>query len=281
MRSKEVEEAIGNVHQCINTSQYPDDDDMETVLAYISELEAENIRWRGKYHLLSRKICVTPNRVIEDKIKELEKDEKDILEEIEKEKAKKIKDKAFLKYNREILYRINGEKSVLKELLEGEDDMHMLKKRNFEFVERVKEVAMESTEGAYCKLPERSTGKSAGYDFYVPEDTVCKAHEITMVKTGVKAYFPEDEMLLLFNRSSNPKKKGLIILNGVGVVDADYYNNPDNEGEIAGLFYNMLDEDVFLKAGEKMMQGIFVKYGTVDNDNASGERTGGFGSTGR
>lgn len=153
--------------------------------------------------------------------------------------------------------------------------------RRFEFVERIKERAMESTEGAYCKLPERSTANSAGYDFYVPEDTVCKSHEITMVKAGVKAYFPKDEALFLFNRSSNPKKKGLIILNGVGVVDADYADNPDNEGEIAGLFYNMLDEDVILKAGEKMMQGVFMKYAITDDDNATGERSGGFGSTGK
>ena len=116
--------------------------------------------------------------------------------------------------------------------------------------------------------------------FFVPEDTVCKAHQITLVKTGIKACFPEDEALLLFNRSSNPKKKGLIIPNGVGVVDADYYNNPDNEGEMGGLFYNITDEDVVLKAGEKMMQGIFVKYGITDDDKAEGERTGGFGSTG-
>ena len=129
------------------------------------------------------------------------------------------------------------------------------------------------------KLPERSTSKSAGYDFFVPEDVVCKAHEITLVKTGVKAYIPEDETLLLFNRSSNPKKKGLIILNGVGVVDADYVDNPDNEGEICGLFYNMLEEDVILKAGEKIMQGIFMKFAVTDDDNAKGERTGGFGST--
>ena len=142
--------------------------------------------------------------------------------------------------------------------------------RKFEFVERIKEVAMESTEGAYCKLPERSTAKSAGYDFFVPEDTVCKAHQITLVKTGIKAYFPEDEALLLFNRSSNPKKKGLIIPNGVGVVDADYVDNPDNEGEMGGLFYNITDEDVVLKAGEKMMQGIFVKYGITDDDKAEG-----------
>ena len=97
-----------------------------------------------------------------------------------------------------------------------------------------------------------------------------------MVKTGVKAYFPENETLLLFNRSSNPKKKGLIILNGVGVVDADYADNPDNEGEIAGLFYNMLDEDVILKRDDKMMQGIFVQYGKVDEDNTEKIREGGF-----
>ena len=52
-------------------------------------------------------------------------------------------------------------------------------------------------------------------------------------------------------------------------------------GEIAGLFYNMKDEDIILKAGEKMMQGVFVQYGITDDDNAEGERCGGFGSTGK
>ena len=145
--------------------------------------------------------------------------------------------------------------------------------RKFEYVKRIKEKDFE--------LPKRSTKNSGGYDFIVPKDTICKSYEITMVKSGVKAYFPDDEVLLLFNRSSNPKKKGLIILNGVGVVDSDYVDNSDNEGEIAGLFYNMLDEDVVLKAGEKMMQGVFVKYGITDDDNAEGKRTGGFGSTGK
>lgn len=144
--------------------------------------------------------------------------------------------------------------------------------RKFEKVKRIKEK---------IEMPKRSTAKSAGYDFFVIEDTVCKSHEITMVKSGTKAYMDNDETLLLFNRSSNPKKKGLIILNGVGVVDADYVDNEDNEGEIAGLFYNMLDEDVILKSGEKMMQGVFVKYETVEDDNANGIRTGGFGSTGK
>ena len=101
-----------------------------------------------------------------------------------------------------------------------------------------------------------------------------------MIPTGIKAKFPEDEVLLIFNRSSNPKKKGLIIPNGVGVIDADYYNNPDNEGEIAFLFYNMLEEDVVIKAGEKLGQGIFVKFAKIDDDRTTGVRQGGFGSTG-
>lgn len=68
---------------------------------------------------------------------------------------------------------------------------------------------------------------------------------------------------------------------GFGVIDADYVNNPDNEGEIGGLFYNMTNEDVVLKVGDKMMQGIFVEFKVTDDDNATGERKSGFGSTGR
>lgn len=151
--------------------------------------------------------------------------------------------------------------------------------RKFEFVERVRKEKEDEVK-VCMKLPERSTKKSAGYDFFAMEDVVCKSHEITMVPTGIKVKMEDNETLLLFNRSSNPKKKGLIILNGVGVVDADYYGNSDNDGEIAGLFYNMREEDVEIKAGEKIMQGIFVKYETTGNDKAEGERTGGFGSTG-
>jgi len=149
--------------------------------------------------------------------------------------------------------------------------------RKFEFVNRI----LSNEDGIKRLLPTRSTKNSAGYDFFNPKNIICKSHKITMISTGIKAQFPEDEMLLLFNRSSNPKKKGLIILNGVGVVDSDYYNNTDNEGEMAFVFYNMLEEDVTLLAGEKLGQGIFVKYAKTDDDMAEGERIGGFGSTGK
>lgn len=149
--------------------------------------------------------------------------------------------------------------------------------RKFEFVNRI----LSNEDGIKRLLPTRSTKNSAGYDFFNPKNIICKSHKITMISTGIKAQFPEDEMLLLFNRSSNPKKNGLIILNGVGVVDSDYYNNTDNEGEMAFVFYNMLEEDVTLLAGEKLGQGIFVKYAKTDDDMAEGERIGGFGSTGK
>ena len=90
---------------------------------------------------------------------------------------------------------------------------------------------------------------------------------------------PEDEYLMLCNRSSNPKKKNLVLINGVGIIDKDYYNNPDNEGEIAFAFMNISNETIIIEAGEKLGQGIFMKYEIKDNDNAKGDRNGGFGST--
>ena len=101
----------------------------------------------------------------------------------------------------------------------------------------------------------------------------------TLIKTGLKAYMEDDEVLMLYNRSSNPKKKGLILANSVGVVDKDYYGNPDNDGHIMFAFYNIKEEDIEIKKGEAIGQAVFQKYLVADNDNASGDRTGGFGST--
>jgi dUTP pyrophosphatase len=113
------------------------------------------------------------------------------------------------------------------------------------------------------------------------EDTVVKTGNVpTLVPTGLKAYMGEDEVLFLYNRSSNPKKKGLILANSVGVVDSDYYGNPDNDGHIMFAFYNVKDEDVTILKGERIGQGIFEKYLIADDDNATGTREGGFGSTG-
>ena len=146
--------------------------------------------------------------------------------------------------------------------------------RKFEFVKRIN----EEKEG-YYRLPERATQGSAGYDFYNPKRIICKAHEITMIPTGIKAKMNGGEVLLLVNRSSNPRKKGLIIPNSVGVIDCDYYNNEDNEGEMAFAFYNITDTDTIIEQGEKLGQGIFMQYGITVDDNAQEIRRGGFGST--
>ena len=132
-------------------------------------------------------------------------------------------------------------------------------------------------------LPERKTKYSAGYDVEAAEDVTVpsfkKGMKPTLVKTGIKAYMQDDEMLLLYNRSSNPKKKGLILANSVGIVDKDYYGNENNDGHIMFAFYNIKDEDIEIKKGDRIGQAIFTPYLVIDNDSAAGERNGGFGST--
>lgn len=132
-------------------------------------------------------------------------------------------------------------------------------------------------------LPERKTKYSAGYDIEAIEDTVIPPFKFgmkpTLVKTGLKVYMENDEFLMLVNRSSNPGKKGLVLANSVGIIDADYYNNKDNDGHFMYAYYNYFDEEITIKKGEVIGQAIFMKYLTIDNDNASNERIGGFGST--
>ena len=132
-------------------------------------------------------------------------------------------------------------------------------------------------------IPVRKTKYSAGYDIEAAEDIIIpsfkKGMNPSLVKTGLKAYMQEDEYLKLCNRSSNPKKKGLILANSIGVVDSDYYENPDNDGHIMFAFYNMKEEDTVIKKGECIGQAIFEKFLIADNDKAEGQRVGGFGST--
>ena len=138
-------------------------------------------------------------------------------------------------------------------------------------------------EDKQINLPVRKTKYSAGYDIEAAEDVVIpsfkKGMNPTLVKTGLKAYMQEDEVMLLYNRSSNPKKKGLIMANSVGVIDKDYYGNLDNDGHFMFAFYNIKEEDITVKKGEAIGQAVFQKYLIVDNDEAQGERIGGFGST--
>ena len=168
-------------------------------------------------------------------------------------------------------------------------------------------------------LPVRKTAESAGYDMEVAEDIVIPSYskmtrmmgevispfiatdegittriltleemaaitktfgtKPTLVSTGMKCQLDPGTYLELSVRSSCPLKHWLILANSVGIIDADYYNNPDNEGEIFFQMINLSPFDILLKKGDIVGQGIIKPYLTTEDDNASGQRTGGFGST--
>ena len=163
---------------------------------------------------------------------------------------------------------------------------------------------------AEINLPKRSTGFSAGYDFEVAQDIIIqplehltdelRAHwngtitlggmaqytkhigaRPTLVPTGIKCKIDPGWYLKLSVRSSLPLKHWLILANGEGVIDGDYYNNPDNEGEIFFQLINLSPFPIHLKKGDKIGQGILVPYAVVEGDHyGDGEsRKGGFGST--
>ena len=129
------------------------------------------------------------------------------------------------------------------------------------------------------KLPTRATEHSAGYDFYSPVDVTIPPHEMVMVWTDVKAHMYYDNTLLLIPRSSMGKQP-VMLANTIGCVDSDYYSNPDNDGNIGFRLLNLGNTPYEIKQGDRIGQGIFVKYGTVKDDNTITKRESGFGSTG-
>ena len=130
------------------------------------------------------------------------------------------------------------------------------------------------------QLPIRGSKISAGYDFYLPCDLILQPGEKTCVWSDVKAYMQEGEVLMLHVRSSIGIKKGLMLSNITGIIDADYYNNPNNDGNIGIALYNYSNETVELKHGERICQGVFIPFLVADNGNTDKERVGGIGSTG-
>lgn len=173
----------------------------------------------------------------------------------------------------------------------------MTKIRGFEVVSSYKDKGIN--------LPARQTKNAAGYDFEASDSVVIPSmmkqykdllklgvvssilnydskHMVikpTLVHTGIKAYMQEDEYLAMANRSSNPIKRNLILTNGVGIIDSDYYNNKGNEGEIMFQFINFGPKDVMICKGDRIGQGIFQKFLLTDTDVPGVERTGGHGST--
>jgi len=128
-------------------------------------------------------------------------------------------------------------------------------------------------------IPTRKTKNSAGYDFYVKEDTYILPSDYPLtIWTDIKVKLDEDEVLVLSLRSSIANR-GLILSNGIGVIDADYYNNESNDGNIGFMITNMTDSCIVINAGERIGQGIILNYKKTEDDNTTETRKGGFGST--
>ena len=162
-------------------------------------------------------------------------------------------------------------------------------------------------------LPKRATHHAAGYDIEAAETVVLPSYwrllityflkdmkqwifqhpmeskskeaikietlvKPTLIPTGLKAYCMEDEYYMLINRSSGPKK-GLLMANSIGIIDADYYGNESNDGHFFFQYFNCSDHDIEIKKGDVIGQVIFQKFLITDDDKAEGIRKGGIGST--
>lgn len=130
-------------------------------------------------------------------------------------------------------------------------------------------------------MPARSTIGSAGYDFF----SICRftlmPEEIKILPTGIKAYMDYDEFLAIYIRSSLGSKHGIVLVNQVGIIDSDYYNNRKNEGHIHLAIKNAGDKPYVFEKGDKIAQGIFQKFLIADEDDVTTTRKGGIGSTGK
>lgn len=175
--------------------------------------------------------------------------------------------------------------------------------------EKVKRVIENDVTGAV--IPTRATTNSAGYDFVVSDRILVPSYwnimedledftakripygidslknivkqtglKPTLVPTGIKCQLDSDEYLQISVRSSTPLNDWLILANGVGIIDADYYGNESNDGEIFFQIINLSPVDIILEPGDKIGQGIIQKYIITEDDTTEGVRTGGFGSTG-
>ncbi len=149
-----------------------------------------------------------------------------------------------------------------------------MKTRGFEIISRYQNSGLI--------LPERKTRFSAGYDLSAAEDTIILPGQVTLIATGLKAYMPGNEYLGIHIRSGFAIKNRITLINSQGIIDADYYDNPDNEGHIMIAVFNHQDQPVAVAKGTRIAQGIFYQYLVADHDGGGSgtARSGGFGSTG-
>ena len=129
-------------------------------------------------------------------------------------------------------------------------------------------------------LPKRATRTSIAYDFYSPIDVTIEPNKSYLIWTDVKAKFNDDEALIINVRSSMGKQP-MMLANTSGWVESDYFSNPDNDGNIGINLRNLGNTPYIIQKGDRIAQGMFINYLTVDDDDATAERLGGFGSSGK
>ena len=129
-------------------------------------------------------------------------------------------------------------------------------------------------------LPKRATAGSAGYDFVSPVEMTIPAGGSALIPTGIRAEMEPGWVLMLFPRSSLGFRHALRLSNTVGVIDSDHAY-AKNEGHIMVKLRNPLDKPVTIGRGERFCQGVFLPYGTAEEDGEFAERSGGMGSTGK
>ena len=128
-------------------------------------------------------------------------------------------------------------------------------------------------------LPTRGSKNSAGYDLYSNEEVIIKPLEKHIFWTDVKTYMKDGAVLKVYVRSSIGIKKGLILANSTGIIDQDYFSNPNNDGNIGVCLRNLTNKEQIIEKGERIAQGIFQTYLVADTGNTNQERKGGIGST--
>ena len=128
------------------------------------------------------------------------------------------------------------------------------------------------------ELPKRATEHSVAYDIYSPIDIVVEPHKSVVIWTDIKAKFNTNEALLINVRSSMGKYP-VMLANSQGWIEADYYENPNNDGNIGVNLYNLSDIDYIVKKGDRIAQAMFINYLVADSGNTKNKRVGGFGST--
>lgn len=156
----------------------------------------------------------------------------------------------------------------------------MRKFEKISFEEFKKSVSEDKEYYEQYGLPKRNTKYSAGYDFSSLIEKNLVPGESILIPTGIKASLEKDDVLLIIIRSSLGFKYNIRLVNQVGVIDSDYYNNESNEGHILIKLKNEGEQDYLIERGSRIAQGIIVKYNTVDDEEElTEERKGGIGST--